>query len=224
MPLILSIVGFSNSGKTTLLEKMIPLLKAKGYSVGVIKHTGHDFSLDQPGKDSYRFIQSGADEVALVGSGQIGLRGKIDESDPLILDRIEQTFFPKQDILLTEGFKKVGKPKIAVLCQGKEEELLQEIEGALIATVGENPVRSDVPHFRLNDPEGLVNNLVDRFLKDREKPSIRVSLDGKTIPLNRFVQEMIRSSILGLLSPLKGFKESQTIEVKMTFEEKGHSR
>jgi molybdopterin-guanine dinucleotide biosynthesis adapter protein len=46
MPLIISIVGYSNSGKTYLLEKMIPILKAKGYSVGVIKHAGHEFSLD----------------------------------------------------------------------------------------------------------------------------------------------------------------------------------
>ena len=76
MPLIISIVGFSNSGKTRLLEKMIPILKAKGYSVGIVKHTGHDSSLDQPGTDTYKFGQAGADGVVLVGSGQIGFLGK----------------------------------------------------------------------------------------------------------------------------------------------------
>jgi molybdopterin-guanine dinucleotide biosynthesis protein MobB len=224
MPLFISIVGFSNSGKTTLLEKMIPILKAKGYSVGVVKHTGHDFSLDQPGKDSHKFRQSGAEGVALVGSGQIGFYGKMDETEPLILDRIEQSFFLDRDIILTEGFKKGGKPKIAVLTKGKEEELLKEIDGSIVATVGEGPVRSDLPHFTPNDPEGLVNLLVDRFLKDRTKPSIRVILDGKNIPLNHFVQEMVQSSIMGLLSPLKGFKESRNIEVKITLEDKGLSK
>jgi molybdopterin-guanine dinucleotide biosynthesis protein MobB len=223
MPLILSVVGFSNSGKTTLVEKMIPLLKAKGYSVGVIKHSSHEFSLDQPGKDSNKFKKSGADGVALVGGGELGFLGQIDESDPLILDRLEQTFFSDRDILLTEGFKRGGKPKIAVLSRGKEEELLREIDETVIATVGERPFRSDIPHFDSNNPEHLVIHIVERFLKDRKKPSVRVSLDGKKIPLNHFVQEMVKSSILGLLSSLKGYKASKKIEIKMTLQEDGRS-
>ena len=139
MPLIISIVGYSKSGKTTLLEKIIPILTGKGYSVGVIKHTGHDFSLDQPEKDSQRLERAGADGVVLVGSGQIGFLGKIDETEALILDRIEQSFFPDRDIVLTEGFKKGNKPKIAVLTKGKEEQLFKEIEGSIVATVGERP-------------------------------------------------------------------------------------
>lgn len=224
MPLIISIVGFSNSGKTTLLEKMIPLLKAEGYSVGIVKHTEHTFPLEQPGKDSHKFGQAGAEGVALVGSGQIGFWGKMDETEPLTLDRIEQSFFFDRDIILTEGFKKGGKPKIAVLTKGKEEELLKEIDGSIVATVGEDPVRGDLPHFNPNDPEGLVKILVDRFLKDRNKPSIRVILDGKNIPLNHFVQEMVQSSVMGLLSPLKGFKKSRNIEVKISLQDKGRAR
>ncbi|MFH0789250.1 MAG: molybdopterin-guanine dinucleotide biosynthesis protein B [Pseudomonadota bacterium] len=224
MPLIISMVGYSNSGKTTLLGKMIPLLKAEGYSVGIVKHTEHDFFLEQSGKDSHRFGQAGAEGVALVGCGQIGFWGKMDEPEPLILDRIEQSFFFNRDIILTEGFKKGGKPKIAVLTKGKEEELLKEIEGSIIATVGEDPVRADLPHFKPDDPEGLVKILVDRFLKDRNKPSIRIILDGKNIPLNHFVQEMVQGSIRGLLSPLKGFKESRNIEVKISLQDKGRAR
>ena len=59
LPLIISIVGYSKSGKTTLLEKMIPVLTGKGYSVGLIKHSGHGFSLDQPEKDSQRLGRPG---------------------------------------------------------------------------------------------------------------------------------------------------------------------
>jgi molybdopterin-guanine dinucleotide biosynthesis adapter protein len=221
MPLIISVVGYSNSGKTRLIEKMIPVLKTKGYSVGVIKHTGHDFSLDQPGKDTYKFKQAGADGVVLIGSGQIGYLGKIEETAPLALNRIEQSFFSDQDIILTEGFKKGDKPKIAVLTRGQEDRLLKEIEGSILATVGEVSFRADLTHFHPDDPEGLVQLLVDRFLKDRTKPSIRVILDGKNIPLNHFVQDFARSGILGLLSPLKGFKESKHIEIKIHFPEKG---
>jgi molybdopterin-guanine dinucleotide biosynthesis adapter protein len=220
MPLIISIVGYSNSGKTRLLEKMIPSLKAKMYSVGVIKHTGHDFPLEQPGKDTYKFGQAGADGVVLVGSGQIGFLGKMDETDALILNRIEQSFFSDRDIILTEGFKKGDKPKIAVLTEGQEEQLLKEIEGNIVATVGEVQVRSDLPHFKPEDFEGLVQMVIDRFLKNRNKPTIRVILDGKNMPLNNFVQDIARSGIVGMLSPLKGFKEFQDIEIKIHLPEK----
>lgn len=223
MSIILSIVGYSKSGKTTLLEKMIPILKSKGFSVGVVKHSGHEFPLDHREKDTYRLGQSGAEGVALVSSGQIGFYGKIDENDPLILDRLEQSFFFNWDIVLTEGFKKGGKPKIAVLTKGKEDQLLKEIDGSIVATVGESPVRTDLPHFQPKDAQGLVDIIVDRFLKDRNRPSIRIIMDGKNIPMNSFVQEMVQSSILGLLSPLKGFKESQHIDIKINPPNKGVS-
>ncbi len=220
MPLIISIVGYSNSGKTRLLEKMIPILKDKGYSVGVIKHTGHDFSLDKPGKDTYKFKKAGADGVALVGSRQIGYFGNIKETEALNLNRIEQTFFPDRDIVLTEGFKKGDKLKIVVLTRGQEEQLLKEVEGQVVATVGEIPFSSDLPHFKMDDTEGLVRMLEDRFLKGRKKPFIRIILDGKNIPLNHFVQDMVRSGIVGLLSPLKGFDKFKEIEIKIYNPEK----
>lgn len=223
MPLIISIIGYSKSGKTTLLEKIIPILTGKGYSVGVIKHTRHDFSLDQPGKDSYRFRMSGADGVALVGSGQIGFLGKMDGTGALALDQIEQSFFSDRDIILTEGFKKGDKPKIAVLTKGKEEQLFKDLEGSIVATVGDSPARKELPHFKPDNPEGLVELLEQRFLKDLRKPSIRVILDGKNIPMNHFVQEIVRGGILGILSPLKGFKDSQRVEVKIGPQDKEKS-
>ncbi len=223
MPLIISIVGFSNSGKTRLIEKIIPILNSKGYTVGVIKHAGHGFSADQPEKDSCKFQQAGAEGAVLVGLGQIGYFGKGDDSDPLLLDRLEQTFFFDQDVVLTEGFKKSDKPKIVVLTKGQEEQLLKEIEGNIVATIGEKPVRSDWAHFSPDDSEGLVQVLEDRFLKDRKKPPIRVILDGKNIPMNHFVQEIIRSGIRGLLSPLKGYKDSRRIEVKINGQRGGAS-
>jgi molybdopterin-guanine dinucleotide biosynthesis protein B len=224
MSLIISIVGYSNSGKTRLLEKMIPILKAKGYSLGVIKKTGEEFLLDQPGKDTYKFGQAGADGVVLSGAGHIAFFGQMDDSENSILDRIEQSFFSEQDIILTEGFKKENKPKIAVLTKGKEEKLFQEIAGSIVATVGEKPVRADLPHFRPDDPEGLVRILEDRFLKDRKKAPIRVILDGKDILMNHFVQEIVTSGIMGMLSPLKGFKDSRKVEIKINFQEKEPSK
>ncbi|MBR2328291.1 MAG: molybdopterin-guanine dinucleotide biosynthesis protein B, partial [Clostridia bacterium] len=61
-----ALVAFSNSGKTTFLEKLIPALKSRGLRVAVIKHDGHDFQLDKEGKDSWRITQAGADVTAIV--------------------------------------------------------------------------------------------------------------------------------------------------------------
>lgn len=57
---IIGIIGWSGSGKTTLLGKLIPILMARGLSVSTMKHTHHDFDMDQPGKDSYRHCEPGA--------------------------------------------------------------------------------------------------------------------------------------------------------------------
>jgi molybdopterin-guanine dinucleotide biosynthesis adapter protein len=215
MSLIISVVGYSNSGKTRLLEQIIPILKIKGYTVGIIKHTLHKFPLDQPGKDTYKFRQAGAEGVILIGSGQIGYLGSLEEKDLMNLDRIAESFLPDRDVIFTEGFKKGDKPKIAVLTKGQEEQLLKEIEGPIVAIIGDSQVRPEIPHFQPDDFAGLAQMMVDRLLKDRTNPSIRVLLDGKGIPLNGFVQNMARSGILGLLSPLKGFKEFQTLEIKI---------
>jgi len=215
MSLIVSIVGYSNSGKTRLMGEMIPLLKARGYSVGAIKHTDHESVLDQPGKDSQILWESGAEGVALIGAGQIGFRGKIDQEQGEFLGRIRQTFFPEADIILIEGFKKAPHPKILMVTAGKEEALLQETEGVLVASVGEAPIREKLPHFKRDDPEGLVRLLEDRYLKDRKTPTIRIFLDGKAIPMKEFVQDIIRSGIMGLITTLKGFRPSRTVEIKI---------
>lgn len=64
-PAVLAISGVHNSGKTTLLEKLLPQLRSRGLKVGVIKHDGHDFTPDVPGTDSFRLRQAGAEGVAV---------------------------------------------------------------------------------------------------------------------------------------------------------------
>ena len=111
-PAVLAVSGVHNSGKTTLLEKLIPLLRARGLKVGVIKHDGHDFTPDVPGTDSYRLREAGAEGVA-VYSGQRYLLTeafRLTEQDLLAL--FERHGY---DLVLLEGFKDSGWPKIEVV-------------------------------------------------------------------------------------------------------------
>ena len=100
---IISIVGKSNSGKTTLIEKIIPLLKDRGYRVGTIKHDVHGFEIDHEGKDTYRHFQAGTDTVLIASSKdkKLALIKKVNES--LSLDELTETFFPDIDIIITEN-------------------------------------------------------------------------------------------------------------------------
>ena len=111
-PAVLAVSGVHNSGKTTLLEKLIPLLRARGLKVGVIKHDGHDFTPDVPGTDSYRLREAGAEGVA-VYSGQRYLLTeafRLTEQDLLAL--FERHGY---DLVLLEGFGDSGWAKIEVV-------------------------------------------------------------------------------------------------------------
>lgn len=111
-PAVLAVSGLHNSGKTTLLEKLLPALRSRGLKVGIIKHDGHDFTPDVPGTDSYRLREAGADGVA-VYSGQRYLLTemfRLTEQDLLAL--FERHGY---DLVLLEGFKDSGWPKIEVV-------------------------------------------------------------------------------------------------------------
>ena len=106
-PFIFAISGYKNSGKTTLITKLIPELKQRGYRVAVIKHDGHDFEADVPGTDSYRHQKAGAYGTAVFSSNRILITKECREPNEIQLMRA----FPEADIILIEGLKKSNYPK-----------------------------------------------------------------------------------------------------------------
>ena len=108
---IVSVVGKSNAGKTTLLEKLIPELKRRGYRVATVKHDAHSFEMDEPGKDTWRHRQAGADVVVISSKDKMAMIRRVDEE--LSLLEIADTI-TGVDIILTEGFKRGPAPKIEV--------------------------------------------------------------------------------------------------------------
>jgi molybdopterin-guanine dinucleotide biosynthesis protein B len=111
---VLSVVAKSGTGKTTLLERVIPKLKERGIIVAVIKHDAHNFEIDKPGKDSWRLAQAGADIVAISSKEKfayIDMRGGEQSLEQLV------NTISGVDIILTEGFRTVNMPKIEVYRQ-----------------------------------------------------------------------------------------------------------
>lgn len=159
---IISVVGRSDSGKTTLLEKLIPELKRRGYRVATVKHHFHPgFEIDQPGKDTWRHAQAGSDHVVIAAPDKVASIRRV-EREPT-LDEIAAGI-TDVDIILTEGYKRAGTPKIEVVRSARSREPLCTPD-ELIALATDVPVDLDVPQFDLEDAAGLVDLIEERFLK-----------------------------------------------------------
>ncbi len=161
---VLSIVGKSDVGKTTLLEKLIRELKARGYRVATIKHDAHSFELDQPGKDTWRHAQAGSDHVVIASPTRIAHIQHIERE--LTLPEIVSTIHDV-DIILTEGYKRGPALKIEVSRAAKGRELLCTRQ-ELVALATDQPFDLDVPQFGLDDARGLVDLIERRFLTKDE--------------------------------------------------------
>lgn len=113
VPLI-GFAAYSGTGKTTLLLKLLPLLKAEGLRVGVVKHAHHSFDMDYPGKDSYRLRQAGADEMLVAGRCRFGLIRECREhqAEPTLAEALVLLDPTRLDLVLVEGFKRAAIPKI----------------------------------------------------------------------------------------------------------------
>jgi molybdopterin-guanine dinucleotide biosynthesis protein MobB len=163
MPPIVSIVGQSESGKTTLIEKLIPLLTERGYRIGTIKHTHHAVDIDRSGKDSARHRTAGAETVMLASPGRIAMfKATASETlDGLI------RYFEDVDLLITEGYKRENKPKIEVLRAAVGSELLCRDDPGLVAVATDADLDVHVPVFRLDDPAAIAEFIEQRFLASR---------------------------------------------------------
>ncbi|MDA8456213.1 molybdopterin-guanine dinucleotide biosynthesis protein B [Acidovorax sp. GBBC 3334] len=111
---VVGFAGFSNSGKTTLVEQLIPLLRAHGLRVSVVKHAHHRFDIDQPGKDTWRHRTAGAFEVIAASDQRMALMREYAESaEPVVHDLIAR-LDAAVDWVLVEGFKESDLPKVEV--------------------------------------------------------------------------------------------------------------
>ena len=159
---VVSIVGRSGVGKTTLLEKLIPELKQRGYRVGTIKHHSHPgIDMDRPGKDTWRHDQAGSDHVMSGAPDRVASSRRVAQEPGL--DEVLAAM-TGMDIVLTEGYKRADKPKIEVVRAERSAEPICAAE-ELLAVAADIPVNRPVPCFDLNDAAGLVDLIEELFLR-----------------------------------------------------------
>ena len=159
---ILSFVGRSNSGKTTLIERVIPELTRAGYRVATVKHAGHGFELDTEGKDSWRHKQAGASTVVVVSNGSMAMFA--DVSKEMKVEEVRDRFLDNQtDLIIAEGWKSEGYPKIAVVRE-EFKEVNVSLDG-LLAVVSIKPIEVPVPCIDRNDIAALAKLIIQHYPK-----------------------------------------------------------
>jgi molybdopterin-guanine dinucleotide biosynthesis protein B len=162
VPLV-TVIGKSKSGKTTLLEKLITEFKRRGYRVGTIKHHSHPgLEIDQQGKDSWRHARAGSEHVVIASPDRIASYRSLDHE--LSLDEIASTMVDV-DIILVEGYMQAGKAAIQVVRASNGVEPIAPPE-ACLALATDAHIEVDAPCYALDDAVGLAD-LVERTLLPR---------------------------------------------------------
>lgn len=163
---VVTIVGWHNVGKTLLIERLVAVLKARGYRVAIVKHSGSHFDLDREGSDTWRFAQAGGDVIGLVGPHGLALMERTGAEPPLeeMLERLPADV----DIVLVEGYKGRALPKIDV--RGSEPDRAIRGPGELLAVVAAEPQPGeDAPVFGPEEVEALADLLERRGLLARRR-------------------------------------------------------
>ena len=143
MAAVVSFVGISGTGKTTLIEGAVLELKKRGYRVAVIKHAHHGFEMDRPGKDTWRFAQAGSDIILVSSPDRIAIIERV--SEEVWLPQLLKTVSDKVDIVLVEGYKWASKVKIEVSDKKKTKDISNTVD-FLIEQIKQSQVSNKGKH------------------------------------------------------------------------------
>ncbi len=171
---VLGFVAYSGTGKTTLLIKLIPLLKAQGIRIGMIKHAHHDFDIDVPGKDSYELRKAGADQMLVSSSQRWALMVEThDQKEAQLEQLLHQLDYTNLDLILVEGFKQVAYPKIECIRPCLGHDLMCLTDPSIIAVASDAAISKDplpdhiqITQLDLNSPE-LITHFIQSEILDQ---------------------------------------------------------
>jgi molybdopterin-guanine dinucleotide biosynthesis protein B len=169
-PPVLGFAAYSGAGKTSLLSRLIPILKETGLRVGVIKYSHHDVEIDKPGKDSYQLRVAGATPVMLVSPYR---RAIISELQPLreikLLEQLALFPVDEVDLILVEGFRDEAFSKIELHRPLLGKPLLYPYDNHIIALACDQVLATPdyLPCLDLNDTQAIAKFILNEFMGER---------------------------------------------------------
>jgi len=209
---VIAIVGKSGAGKTVIMEKLITEFKARGYRVGAIKHAHKTVELDAPGKDTWRFSQAGSDAVAVSSPSRVTIFNNIDHEPSL--EETALLLGESYDIIIAEGFKTTRAPKIEVCPRGKTGDMVCS-ESDLRAVISDGKPRAGIPTFGRGEI-GKIADYIEHNIMATMPADMSITVNGRKVPLRRFVKDIMASSILAMMGTLKtvGIIKTASIHIR----------
>lgn len=207
----LSIVGHSNSGKTTLIERLIVELKRRGRRLAVVKHTGGAFDMDRPGKDTWRYAEAGCDAIAILGPDRSAVLERRGRGYPY--EGLLAYVGVEMDLMLIEGLHSGPARKIEV----HRAELGRELRckpAELAAVVTDEPLSVECPQLA-PDEIGAIADLIEQEIAEQPSGGAALLVNGQPVSLGSFTRRIITGTITGLLGSLKGIGSIKTISVSI---------
>ncbi|MCG9631064.1 bifunctional molybdopterin-guanine dinucleotide biosynthesis adaptor protein MobB/molybdopterin molybdotransferase MoeA [Vibrio sp. Isolate30] len=162
---LLGFAAYSGTGKTTLLEALLPMLTESGLRIGVLKHAHHDFDVDKPGKDSYRLRKAGAGQMLISSRKRHVLMTETPEAEADFDYLLTRFNTEKLDLILVEGCKNIAFPKIELHREEVGKPWLYSNDNNIIAIAADTQVESDLPQMSINDLEAIRDFIIN-YTKD----------------------------------------------------------
>ncbi len=212
MKAIISFVGKSSSGKTTLLEKVIAELKKRGHKVAIVKHSHHKDDLDTAAKDTWRFTKAGSELSAINSLDHLAIYRRMDSYfDPQDIANYVLWDF---DILLTEGFKGSNYPKIEIHRSEQGEELLTDPK-LLLAVVTDKPLKIDVPQYSHDDISGIADIIEKTIASQDNETELEMVINGKSKQLTPDLKKALTRILTELIPDMKNNGEVKNLHLSM---------
>lgn len=160
-PAMFGITGWKNSGKTTLVARLVTELRGRGLKVGVIKHAHHAFDIDHPGRDSHTIREAGANEVAIVSARRWAVIHELRDGEP---EPGLEEMLPRlaaNDVVIVEGFKREAHPKLEVrAADAADTRPMDEVAANIVAIAGDELAADTRPFFRRDDVSGIADFII----------------------------------------------------------------
>ncbi|MGU3191007.1 bifunctional molybdopterin-guanine dinucleotide biosynthesis adaptor protein MobB/molybdopterin molybdotransferase MoeA [Vibrio cholerae] len=158
---LLGFAAYSGTGKTTLLEALLPKLTAAGLRIGLLKHAHHDFDVDKPGKDSYRLRKAGASQMLIASRNRHALMTETPDAEAEFDYLLTRFDAEKLDMILVEGCKNIAFPKIELHRAEVGKPWLYPHDENIIAIAADETVATDLPQMHINDLDAIADFVLD---------------------------------------------------------------
>jgi molybdopterin-guanine dinucleotide biosynthesis protein B len=218
MPSVVCVVGRDGSGKTRIIEGIAREMKARGHRVATVARSAEGPALESVTKDAERYASAGSDMIVVGSPDAVTSVRRVDEE--VSLDELIWTVGEEYDLILAEGFRESGFPKIEVHRAAVGGGLICR-KDELLALASDTPFDIDVPQFGLDDAAGLADLIEAKVLPTTLPEDASVYVDGVHLPIALFVRKMVASTIIGMLCNLKGFSHPRSLRVVVRLRREG---